>query len=206
MLKQLTAYVENHLKPRYTSQYMLLTAIFTGDRLGEIMALTWKDINFTFNTISINKAWNYVEGGGLKPTKTESSNRTIRVNKKFLNKLKTLKTNDQDMVFKNIDHDIPTSNGVNKVLRTDLKVLDITKKGFHFHSLRHSHVAFLLSQNIDLYIISKRLGHSDIGTTSRIYSYLIDEYKARSDEKISGSLDMLFDKPIAKKKKKTSIH
>ena len=205
-IKQLTAYVQNHLNPRYTSQYMIMTAIFTGARLGEIMALTWKDINFTFNTISINKSWNYVEGGGFKPTKTESSNRTIRVNKQFLDSLKTLKVNNREMVFENVAHDIPTSNGVNKVLRSDLKALGITRKGFHFHSLRHSHVAFLLSQNIDLYIISKRLGHSDIGTTSRIYAYLIDEYKARSDEKISGSLDKLFNSPQTENEAKSSIH
>ncbi|KLD57569.1 hypothetical protein WP50_32860, partial [Lactiplantibacillus plantarum] len=53
--------------------------------------------------------------------KTESSNRTIRVNKQFLDSLKTLKVNNQEMVFENVARDIPTSNGVNKVLRSDLK-------------------------------------------------------------------------------------
>lgn len=100
---------------------MILTAIYTGARLGEIQALQWSDIN--------------------------------------------------------------------RVLRKMLKELGIDKPSFHFHALRHTHVAFLLANEIDLYVISKRLGHSDITTTSRVYSYLIDEYKIRSDNQIEKLLD-----------------
>ena len=77
-----------------------------------------------------------------------------------------------------------------------LSVLNIIQP--HFHSLRHTHVAYLLSENIDLYIISKRLGHSDISTTSRVYSYLIDEYKNRADNQIENIVDKLFSKVEAK--------
>lgn len=48
------------------------------------------------------------------------------------------------MVFKNIQGTIPTSNGVNKQLRYALNKCNIHKSNFHFHSLRHSHVALLL--------------------------------------------------------------
>lgn len=68
----------------------------------------------------------------------------------------------QKMVFENQYHTVPTSNAVNKTLRECLSQLNIKRKNFHFHSLRHSHVAFLLSQGIDLYVISQRLGHSDM--------------------------------------------
>ena len=70
-----------------------------------------------------------------------------------------------------------------------MKELNIEKKGFHFHSLRHTHVAFLLAHHIDLYIIAKRLGHADITTTSKVYSYLIDEYRVRSDDEIEKILN-----------------
>ena len=66
-----------------------------------------------------------------------------------------------------------------------------TLKGFHFHSLRHSHVAYLLSRGIDIYIISKRLGHADVSTTTKVYSYLMDEYKAKNDQQIREELDNL---------------
>lgn len=69
-----------------------------------------------------------------------------------------------------------------------MKDVGIEKQGFHFHSLRHVHVAYLLSKGIDIYAISKRLGHSDITITLRAYSYLIDEYKAKNDSLIIDKL------------------
>ncbi len=199
-IKSVVNYLLETRNHHFTSKYMILTAIMTGARLGEIMALTWKDINFDFKTINIAKAWNYSEGGGFKPVKTESSKRTIRVNDLLLNVLKDLKVNDSKMVFMDQYKTIPSSAAVNKTLKAVLSQLGIKRPGFHFHSLRHSHVAYLLANHVDLYVISKRLGHSDIGTTSRVYSYLIDEYKARFDDRIEKSLDGLFPPiPIRKK-------
>ncbi|MFT8632663.1 MAG: tyrosine-type recombinase/integrase [Liquorilactobacillus ghanensis] len=174
----------------FTSKYMVLLAIYTGARLGELQALTWKDINFNFRTISITKSWH--EGlQEFKDTKNESSKRVIRVNESVLNVLKELKVKNKNMIFKNQYNTIPTSSAVNKTLRECLKACEIDKPSLHFHSLRHTHVAFLLSKGIDLYIISKRLGHSDISTTSRVYSYLIDEYRMKSDNKIESILSTI---------------
>lgn len=178
-------------RPQYTSRYMILTAIYTGARLGEIQALTWKDIDFKDRTILINKSWDYHNGGGFKPTKTEASNRTIRVNQELLNVLSELKANNSTMVFMDGFHSIPSSNAVNKVLRKIMKQASIEKRDFHFHSLRHSHVAYLLSQGVDLYIISKRLGHADTTVTSKVYAYLVDEYQDKADNEIEKYLENL---------------
>lgn len=78
-----------------------------------------------------------------------------------------------------------------KVLRTIMTDCGISKQGFHFHSLRHVHVAYLLGQGVAVYAISKRLGHSDITITLKTYSYLIDEYKAKNDELITQKLAQL---------------
>ena len=183
---------ENTLKGRsrhFTSRYMILTAIYTGARLGEIQALTWNDIDFAKHEISINKSWDYVNGGGFKPTKNKSSNRTIRVNQEFLNVLSELKANDSTMVFMDQYHRVPSSNAVNKTLRSIMKKANLNKQDFHFHSLRHSHVAYLLSQGADLTIISKRLGHADTTVTSKVYAYLVDEYKDKAENQIEKYLE-----------------
>ncbi|MFD3387599.1 site-specific integrase [Ligilactobacillus salivarius] len=190
--KKLTNYLTDTLNHNFTAKYMILLAIATGARLGEIQALTWKDINFNFHTIDINKSWNETTKK-FQPTKNESSKRIIRVDETTLHFIQDLKQNNNDMVFINQYNTIPTSSAVNKTLRTCLKELEIDKPSFHFHSIRHTHVAYLLSKNIDLYIISKRLGHSDISTTSRVYSYLIDEYKNRADNQISKFISNLYD-------------
>lgn len=179
--------VMNKLNHYNTSRYMILTAIYTGMRKSEIQALTWKDIDFLHATISIDKSWDEKEKA-FKPTKTESSKRTIKVNRSLLNHLADLKANNSVMVFQNVLGTIPTSNALNKCLRSIMNDIGIEKQGFHFHSLRHVHVAYLLGQGVDIYAISKRLGHSNITVTLNTYSYLIDEYKAKNDTLIIDKL------------------
>ena len=50
----------------------------------------------------------------------------------------------------------------------------------HFHSLRHSHVALLLHYGVDVYAISKRLGHASTSMTMEIYSHAFDVTKKES--------------------------
>lgn len=191
-MTKLVNHLTNLLDPRYTSKYMIILAVYTGMRLGEIQGLQWKNINFNFKTITIDHAWSELEHK-FKDTKNESSRRIIRINNDLLNILKELytakgKPDTSNKIFLNQESTVPTSNGVNKALRKALKELEIDKPSFHFHSLRHTHVAYLLANQIDLYAISKRLGHSDIGTTSRVYSYMIAEYKIRTDQQIESVL------------------
>lgn len=187
-LAKLTRELLSNRNRLYTSRYMILAAIYTGARLSELQALTWKDIDPLHRTISINKAWDNLHKGGFTTTKNESSVRTVRVNQEIIKILGELKENDSTMVFMTHRGEIPSSNAVNKVLRADMKKAGIIKKDFHFHSLRHSHVAYLLSQGVDLYAISKRLGHSNMMVTGKIYAYLIDEYRAKMDDKIEKKL------------------
>lgn len=190
-IKRLTKYLADHLTPGYTSSYMILTAIYTGMRKEEIQALMWKDIDFLHSTISISKAYDE-RTHRFKSTKTESSNRVIKVNRKLLQYLKQLSQNTNGvLIFTNQFGTIPTSNALNSKLRQSLKAVHASKPGFHFHSLRHSHVALLLSHGIDIYAISKRLGHSNINTTANTYAYLIDEYRDKTDQQIIEALSDL---------------
>lgn len=189
-INKLISVTKEKINRHYTSRYMILTAIYTGLRLSEIAALTWKDINFNWKTIEINKSWDY-HRNAFKDTKNQSSKRIIRINDELLQLLSELKQNGNELVFLNQFKNIPTSNAVNKTLRKLLKEADITKKGYHFHSLRHTHVALLLYNRVDIYAISKRLGHSDLTTTTRKYAYMIDELKSKSDDHIEDVLDDL---------------
>ena len=55
-IKQLVDSLKDGITPRMVSRYMIITAILTGMRLGEIMALNWNDLNVNFKTIRINKS------------------------------------------------------------------------------------------------------------------------------------------------------
>lgn len=188
-LKLLTKTVVDDLSPENIPAYMILVAIYTGARFSEILGLTWDDIDFDAKTIRINKTWDYHNHQGFLPTKTPHSIRTIRVNNKLLNYLKLL-PDTSDRLFKIEGADFMNSR-INRALKRYLKQAGIDKQGFSFHSLRHSHVAYLLSQGVDLYAISKRLGHANMSITSNVYAYFIDEYKRKSDNLIESKLDKI---------------
>ena len=189
-LKLLTTYLLRTRRPQFTGRYMILTALDTGMRPGEVEGLKWSAIHFDTDMIDVKNSWNEANQD-FEDTKNDWSRRTIRANQWLLDVLKELpRDNPRGLVFaeKGI---IPTSAGINKVLRSSLKAIGSPLKGFHFHSCRHTHVAYLLGQGVDLYAISKRLGHSSITITANRYAYMIDEYKSRTDQKIIDSLDVL---------------
>lgn len=187
----------NNRSPKYTTRYMIITAIYTGMRIGEILALKWSDLDLINNTLSITKAYDYV-AKELKEPKNQSSVRTIRINKRLVNLLKELKVNNQEFIFANSKGMLPSPAGANKTLKKHLAACGINKEGFHFHSLRHTHVAMLLFNGVQLYAISKRLGHSNMLVTAKIYSYMIDEYKAQQDKKIETILNDFNNQPKLK--------
>ena len=198
-LQRLTAQTVSNLNSRFSSRFVILTGIFTGARIGEILALTWEDIDFENNTISINKAWDYTLGRGFIPPKTESSNRVISVSPVLLAWLKQLKVNKNKMVFANQYGKTPTPTAVNKTLQKLLKECELHKKNFHFHSLRHTHVAYLLYNGVDIYVISRRLGHSDISMTAKRYAYLLNRHTQQETLKINNALENLTIKKSAHK-------
>lgn len=200
-ISKLVAITKRKLNHHFTSNYMILTAIYTGMRQSEIAALTWDDINFNWQTITVNKSWDY-RTKAFKNTKNESSKRIIKVTKELLDLLSELKQNGNSLVFVNQYGTIPSPTALNKELRKLMQEANINKKGYHFHSIRYSHVALLLYKGVDLYAVSKRLGHSDITMTAKKYAYLIDELRSKADKEIDTVLGALgFDNEIYKRKK-----
>ncbi|CCI82024.1 site-specific integrase [Lactobacillus hominis] len=181
-------------KPYYPSFYIIITAILTGMRLAEICGLTWDRIDVENRTFKIDRAYNHLATDKehiFKTLKNESSYRTIRVSHNLISVLSELKVNGSNLVFaeKNNPYKVPYSNGVKHPLKKIIKDLDYNLGDFHFHSLRHCHVALLHHDGIDWYSISKRLGHENLTTTLKTYAYLVEEDKIKSDDLIETQLD-----------------
>nr|WP_269258958.1 tyrosine-type recombinase/integrase [Lactobacillus crispatus] len=116
----------------------------------------------------------------------------MKVNSFLLDKLKQLKINNSEFIFAIPRTGLPpSSSAVNQFLRKAIKEIGLNKPDFHFHSLRHTHVSYLISQGIDIAAISKRLGHANIAITLSIYAHLLDEYKDQQDAKIINSLNQV---------------
>lgn len=179
--------------------YMVLTAILTGARLSELSGLRWQDVDVKNGVISISHQVNLRTGptnpkkAELVELKTKNANRKIPVPKSLINKLKEIKEPKDTFVFLTMKGTLVQASTVGYELKKLLSECKIKAPNFHFHSLRHSHVALLLSKGIDIYSISQRLGHASFQITLSTYAYLIDEKKQKDNKKIVAALDSLVD-------------
>ena len=185
-------------KDRYL-YYVILLAIYTGCRKGELLALKWKNFDFNnkcikieSNLVYISKTNNSTGHMQEQSPKTNQSYRIIHIPDKVVNEFKIYyeyKTNfkeENDFVFcaqqsgKGLD-----SHNVNHVFKKILKKCDFGKN-IRFHDLRHTHCSLLLSKDIPLVDVSHRMGHSSI-TTTAIYSHAYLD----NDKKIKNKLEQL---------------
>ena len=172
-------------------QAIILLAIDSGCRRGEITGLNWNDIDFGKGSININKATQYVSGYGTfeKATKSDTSNRIIYIAPTTIDILKKYKVSQMEQrmllgnkwngstrVFTTDFGDDMHPDRPYKILKHIIKKYDL--KDITFHGLRHTSISLQISSGIQAQIISKRAGHSNISITHNIYSHFFDnEFK-----------------------------
>ena len=159
-------------------------AIHTGLRCGEVLGLTWDDIDFDTKTITVNKQLqNQHNDLVIASTKTTTSNRVLGMTKKLYDILLESKT--QQAKFKSIlsneyhtKHDFVCCHDdgrpINPRTLTNYTARLVDKLGisFKFHDLRHLHATMMLEADANIKVLQERLGHSDIGTTLNTYSHV----------------------------------
>ena len=173
-----------------------------GLRRSEALALTWKDIDFSNQTILVNKALKYGRKNGLYkgPTKTYNS-RTISINKKTIDvivqwkqvqeeQLKLLNHKHQgqkQLVFNNTKNAYINPNQPSRWLKDFL--LKNNLRLISNHGLRHTHCTLLFQAGIDLKTIQQRLGHNDIQTTLNIYTHFSQQNAQAAPDKLDSFLE-----------------
>lgn len=157
---------------------ILLTAIYTGMREGEIISLLWDNVDPDRCIISIRRKRGWIP----KSSGQKVRERNIAIPKQlaaFLQEHKKRSSADDDRVFHSKSGG-PLNPGLRKAL------MRLTKKcGFpevtQFHSLRHTYATQLIKVSKDLTVAKEQLGHSDIRTTMR-YSDLTEDRKRKAAE------------------------
>ncbi len=151
--------------------YVLFEILFwTGCREGELLALTKSDIDFANNKLHISKTYYRTERKDIiTAPKTEQSVRTIDIPeflkqeiKDYVDKMYELP--DDERIFPIV------AEAVQHMLKNHADKAGI--KRIRVHSLRHSHVAYLINQGVQPLIIKERLGHRDIKITLNTYGHL----------------------------------
>ncbi|MCB2291575.1 site-specific integrase [Clostridium sp. CS001] len=199
---------------------MVILAIYGGMREGELTALTWSDIEFDKCLIRIDKSLQHLPGREtfVKSTKTENT-RVISIPPSVIELLKEYKKwqnaeklsqgnlwNKTDCLFTGVNggHIFPSTiskwflkfirrhnqsiMGDNTIREEDKELYLIRE--VNFHGLRHTSATLLISQNVDVSTVSKRLGHARTSTTMDIYSHSLQ----KSDTAAADKLENLFNK------------
>lgn len=156
----------DYLKP------MVLLALNTGLRRGELFSLPWACIDFTQRLLT-------VEGEAAKSHRT----RHIPLNHEaymLLRRWWNQATDPAGLVFPSQDG--ARINNIKKAWRKLLKDGGISN--FRFHDLRHTFASNLVMAGVDLNTVRELLGHSDIQMTLR-YAHLAPQHKAKAVELLS---------------------
>ena len=160
----------------------IILTVFTGVRLGELMGLEWQDVDFKNGIISINRSSQYLADMGVftKVPKTESSIREIAIPEFIISLLEEYKLwyEEQKSIYgelwTNSDRLFVQADGKPMHPSTISKwfvkyVGQIGLPVINFHGLRHTNASLLVAQNIDIAVVSARLGHAQISTTLDFY-------------------------------------
>ena len=160
----------------------IILTIFTGVRLGELMGLEWQDVDFRNGIISINRSSQYLSDMGVftKVPKTESSIREIAIPEFIISLLEEYKLwyeeqkslygelwTNSDRLFVQADGKPMHPSSISKWFVKYVGTIGLPV--INFHGLRHTNASLLVAQNIDIAVISARLGHAQISTTLDFY-------------------------------------
>lgn len=149
---------------------LFMTLYYSGLRKGELLALTWADIDFDNNTINVDKR---VYAGNVDTPKTPSSIRKILMPKLVMQLLKNLKNTTKPktgyVVFGEV-YDHLSETTLDRHYHVYLKESQV--KAIRLHDFRHSHASYLINKGAIISVIAQRLGHSDVASTLNTYSHL----------------------------------
>ncbi len=163
---------------------IIATALFTGMRVMEVLALQWGDIDFAEGVIRVR--FQLSRQGKRVPLKTKAAKRDIVLMDtlgKLLRRRRLAEefSTDTDFVFQSSVPRRPmTYRGALLDLfhdaRKNANLEDVT-----FHCLRHTFASILIAQGRDVQFVSRQLGHTKTSTTWDTYVHLFEAHRHAND-------------------------
>ena len=169
---------------------VILLQLYTGMRIGEVLALTKDDVNLTTRMISVRKTISVDKDGELtvkKGTKTYSGKRELPIPLFLIPHLeeqfKNYEENKNDLLF-SYEGRIIKASTVNTVLKRICNKLKLSK-GISNHTLRHTFGTRCIESGMTPVVVQNMMGHKDIRVTLNIYTSVLNQYKQEEFNKVT---------------------
>ena len=175
------------LQSKRTQLLGIVLCLYTGLRIGELLALEWQDLDFTNGFLYVNKSCHDGNRNGchcrvIERPKTDNSRRVIPLPKQILPILREWKKASKSnyLVAKN---DKPFFvRSYQRSFELLLEKLKIPHRGFH--SLRHTFATRALECGMDVKTLSEILGHKNPTITLKRYVHSLMEHKSEMMNKL----------------------
>jgi integrase len=163
---------------------VIVVAMATGMRRGEMCSLEWSDLDWDRATLSVSKSLEETKQGGLRVKSTKSGKPrrfaippkvvdVLRDHQREQNERRSLYGGDYhtslNLIFARPDGYYYSPDKLGTRIKAALRKAGLGS--LSLHSLRHSHASELLSQGVPITAISERLGHANAAITHGIYAH-----------------------------------
>ncbi len=176
--KLLEAAAINHKKSKMIG---VVLTLYTGLRIGELLALEWSDIDFLNRTLTVNKTCSdSTDGAGgyvraINAPKTSSSTREVPIPEQILFVLEGIKKKSKSSYVINEGNKVIPVRSYQRSFELMLNSLNIKHRGFH--SLRHTFATRALECGMDVRTLAEILGHKNPTVTLSRYAHSLNEHK-----------------------------
>lgn len=197
-----------------THYYALFyTALFTGARRSELLALRWQDVDFIYGQIYINRSLHHLKDGTYIFTapKSARSRRTIALPPSaflVLEAYRKAKEVEAAMLNDTVKDSDLVFNSLGKPWRPNtisrawsILAAKAGVKPIRLHDARHTHASLMLKQGIHPKVVQERLGHASIAITLDTYSHVAPGLQEAAAKSFDAVVNNSVSKPLAKLKK-----
>ena len=166
----------------------VLLCLYTGLRIGELLALEWTDIDMRKCELQVNKTCHYgkdkngVFGRITDIPKTRSSIRTIPIPRQLMPYLREIKKKSLSTHLVSNGSSLISIRSYQRSFSSLLSKLNIPHRGFH--SLRHTFATRALECGMDVKTLSEILGHKNPTVTLNRYAHSLMEHKKQMMNKL----------------------